>query len=281
MRGHWFMIALPAIAGASPSSAATPTARPQIVDYERTFAQAFPGAGTEHRIADWTFYAALVAGDVVTYAQKVDPAIAKRAGEAQGKPYQLQQVEMSVKRDARLVAAFDDQRRRIQAMVVYVDGSSFANDRCRHLLTYVENEFRLVLGESGDGADPLSHATIAPSCSSTLVPGVDGAALALARPRRCRSNPLYRRQRQSGAHHRQSGGHRPERAQPGVRRCRRECRLDRPGHGGRPQVGRASGALNRRGQRFGPRASAISSALAAAQSSWSLPWVDPRAMNFS
>lgn len=35
----------------------------------------------------------------------------------------------------------------------------------------MENEFRLVLGESGDGADPLSHATIAPSCPSALVPG--------------------------------------------------------------------------------------------------------------
>ncbi len=32
-------------------------------------------------------------------------------------------------------------------------------------------EFRLVLGEGGDGADPLSHATIAPGCPSALYPG--------------------------------------------------------------------------------------------------------------
>ena len=46
-------------------------------------------------------------GDLVTYGEKVDPSIAKRADGAKGKPYQTQQVEMTVKGDARLVAAFN------------------------------------------------------------------------------------------------------------------------------------------------------------------------------
>ena len=170
-REYWTALALSIVAGGSLASAAPPVAGPKSVDYERAFAQAFPVSGSEHWIADWAFYAALVSGDLLTYAEKLDPAVGRRADGAKGKPYQLQQLEMSVKRDARLLAAFDDQRRRIQAMVVYVDGGGFANDKCRHPLTYVENEFRLVLGESGDGADPLSHATIAPSCPSALVPG--------------------------------------------------------------------------------------------------------------
>jgi hypothetical protein len=144
---------------------------PKRVDYELAFAEAFPVSGSEHRIADWTLYTALVTGDLVTYGEKVDPSIAKRAVGAKGKPYQTQQVEMTIKGDARLVAAFNDQRRRIQAMVLYVDGDGFANEKCRHPLAYVEKEFRLVLGESNDGADPLSHATIAPSCPSALHPG--------------------------------------------------------------------------------------------------------------
>jgi hypothetical protein len=150
---------------------AATVAGPKRVDYELAFAEAFPGSGSEHRIADWTLYTALVTGDLVTYGEKVDPSIAKRADGAKGKPYQTQQVELTVKGDARLVAAFNDQRRRIQAMVLYVDGGGLANEKCRRPLTYVENEFRLVLGESSDGADPLSHATIAPGCPSALVPG--------------------------------------------------------------------------------------------------------------
>jgi len=151
---------------ASPAAGA-----PKRVDYELAFAEAFPAAGGEHRITDWTLYTALVTGDLVSYGERVDPSVAKRADGAKGKPYQTQQVEMTIKGDARLVAAFNDQRRRIQTMVLYVDGDGFASEKCRHALTYVENEFRLVLGESGDGADPLSHATIAPSCPSALHPG--------------------------------------------------------------------------------------------------------------
>jgi len=70
--------------------------------------------------------------------------------------------------DGRLVAAFNAQRQRIRSMILYADGSGFADDECRHPLVYVENEFRLVLGEGNDGGDRLSHATIAPSCPATL-----------------------------------------------------------------------------------------------------------------
>ena len=143
----------------------------ETTDYELAFTRAFPASGSEHRITDWTLYTALVTGDLVTYGEKIDPSIAKRADGARGKPYQTQQVEMTIRGDARLVAAFNTQRRRIETMVLYVDGDGFADEKCRRSLTYVENEFRVVLGEGGDGADPLSHATIAPSCPSSLHAG--------------------------------------------------------------------------------------------------------------
>jgi hypothetical protein len=159
------------LAGGSVASAATPAGGPKRIDYDLAFGEAFPGANGEYRISDWSLYTALVAGDVVTYAERVDPAIAKRTDDAKGKPYQTQQVAMSVKGDARLVAAFDGQRRRIQSMTLYTDGGGFGDDKCRHLLIYLQGEFRLVLGESDDGGDPLSHATIAPSCPFTLARG--------------------------------------------------------------------------------------------------------------
>jgi len=159
---------LSTIAGGSVAIAATPAAGPKVVDYDLAFAQAFPGSGNAHRITDWTFYSALVAGDLVTYAGKVDPAIAARVDAAKGKPYQMQQVEMSLKRDARLIASFNDQRHRIRSMILYADGGGFADDKCRRVLVYVKNEFRLVLGEGDDGGDRLSHATIAPGCPPTL-----------------------------------------------------------------------------------------------------------------
>ena len=171
--GFALLLALPtggAEAGADRSVSLAASA-PRRVDYELAFAEAFPASGSEHRITDWTLYTALVTGDLVTYGERVDPSVAKRADGAKGKPYQTQQVEMTIRGDARLVAAFNDQRRRIQRMVLYVDGDGFASEKCRHVLTYVANEFRLVLGESGDAADPLSHATIAPSCPSALQPG--------------------------------------------------------------------------------------------------------------
>ena len=162
------LLVLSTIAGGSVAGTATPAASSKVVDYDLAFAQAFPGSGNAYRITDWTFYSALVAGDLVTYAGKVDPAIAARVDAAKGKPYLTQQVAMSLKRDARLVAAFKAQRHRMESMILYADGGGFADEKCRHPLVYVENEFRLVLGENNDGGDRLSHATIAPSCPSTL-----------------------------------------------------------------------------------------------------------------
>jgi hypothetical protein len=151
--------------------AATPPGNPSPVDFEAAFARTFPGSGTEHRIADWNVYAALATGDVVAYAEKIDPALAKRAEDVRGKPYQSQQLETSIKGDLPLVAAFNEQRRRIKSMVLYADGSGFKADGCQHPLVYVGKEFRLVLGESSDRSDPLSHATIAPSCPQALQSG--------------------------------------------------------------------------------------------------------------
>ena len=168
MIGCRALLVLATIAGGSVARAAPPAAKAEVVDYDLAFARAFPGSGNEHRVTDWTFYSALVAGDLVTYAEKVDPAIAKRVNDAKGKPYQTQQVKMSLKGDARLVAAFNAQRLRIRSMVLYADGGGFADEKCRHPVVYVENEFRLVLGEGNDGGDRLSHATIAPGCPSTL-----------------------------------------------------------------------------------------------------------------
>jgi len=162
------LLVLSTIAGGSVAGTATPAASSKVVDYDLAFAQAFPGSGNAYRITDWTFYSALVAGDLVTYAGKVDPAIAARVDAAKGKPYLTQQVAMSLKRDARLVAAFKAQRHRMESMILYADGGGFADEKCRHPLVYVENEFRLVLGENNDGGDRLSHATIAPSCPATL-----------------------------------------------------------------------------------------------------------------
>ena len=168
MIGRRVLLVLATIAGGSVARAAPPAAKAEVVDYDLAFARAFPGSGNEHRVTDWTFYSALVAGDLVTYGEKVDPAIAKRVNDAKGKPYQTQQVKMSLKGDARLVAAFNAQRLRIRSMVLYADGGGFADEKCRHAVVYVENEFRLVLGEGNDGGDRLSHATIAPGCPSTL-----------------------------------------------------------------------------------------------------------------
>jgi hypothetical protein len=143
---------------------ASPVGASPAVDYEASFARNFPGAGGEHRIADWTLYTALVAGDVVSYAAKVDPAVASQIEKAKGKGYQTQELEASIRRDRRLVAAFSEQRRRMKTIFVYADGGGVEADTCQHRLLYVDGEFRLILGESNEGGAPLSHATIAPSC---------------------------------------------------------------------------------------------------------------------
>jgi hypothetical protein len=90
---------------------------------------------------------------------------------AHGKGSQTQQVEASIKSDARLRAAFDEQRRRTRTMVLYSDGD--ASGTCRRSLMYVGKEFRLVLGARAAGADALASATVAPSC-------VESAAVRLA-----------------------------------------------------------------------------------------------------
>jgi hypothetical protein len=141
------------------------------VDYEASFARSFPESGGEHRIVDWELYTALVAGDVVTYASKVDASVAKELEQAKGKAYQTQQLEGRIKHDARLRAAFDAQRRRMKSMVVYADGGGIQSVDCQHALVYVGNEFRLVLGQSSEGQDPLSHATIAPACPEVFETG--------------------------------------------------------------------------------------------------------------
>jgi hypothetical protein len=139
------------------------------VDYEAVFAKSFPLSGDEHAITDWTLYQALVTGDVVTYALRVDPTIATEMDGIRGRAYQTQQLENRLKQDRRLIAAFDGQRKRLQSMVVATSGADAKT--CPRAVAYVENEFRLVLGESSEGGDPLSHATIAPSCPQTLDAG--------------------------------------------------------------------------------------------------------------
>jgi len=155
--------------GAAPSRARDGSA----IDYDAAFTDSFPESAGAHRIVDWTLYTALVSGDVVAYATRVDPAVAKRLDEVKGKGYQTQQQEAGIKRDARLVAAFDGQRRRMKSMFVYADGGGVGveNNGCQHPLVYVRNEFRLVLGESSQSGDPLSHATIAPRCPRDLEAG--------------------------------------------------------------------------------------------------------------
>jgi len=151
-------IAVPlALAESGPPSAG------RSIELETAFAKAFPAVADEHHVADWKLYAALVDGDLVAYAGRIDPATARRVEEARGKGYQTQQVEAAIKQDKPLVAAFAEQRRRIRSMVLYSDGD--ASGSCRRSLAYVASEFRLVLGAPASGADPLSSATVAPSCA--------------------------------------------------------------------------------------------------------------------
>ncbi|MCU1277153.1 MAG: hypothetical protein JWM53_699 [bacterium] len=147
----------PALAESGPSAA------PHAVDFETAFALHFPKVDDEHHVGDWKLYAALVDGDVVAYAARIDAAIGSRIDEARGKGYQLQQLAAGIKQDKRLRAAFDEQRRRIRTMVLYTDGD--ASGVCRRSVVYVGDEFRLVLGARARGADPLASATVAPTCS--------------------------------------------------------------------------------------------------------------------
>ncbi len=140
-------------------------------DYEAAFTRNFPAVAGEHLVLDWALYAALVDGDVVAYAARLDPAIAQKLERAQDKGYQRQQLEAGLKQDQRLRAAFAEQRRRVKAMVLYADGNSAAAESCPHALVYVGKEFRLVLGESVQSGNKLALATVLPSCARFLEPG--------------------------------------------------------------------------------------------------------------
>jgi hypothetical protein len=165
-------IAVPALFMAQVARAeVAPEQQPRAVDYEAGFARSFPLIAGGHRVLDWKVYTALVDGDVVTYAARIDPVVAKGLERTKGKPFQTQQLEEDVRGDQRLRLAFDEQRRRIRTMVLHTDGDGLGADACRHPLVYVAGEFRLVLGENPGRGDPLANATVAPSCPQTLEAG--------------------------------------------------------------------------------------------------------------
>lgn len=150
-----------------------------LIDYDASFSRSFPSSGgtpagsaqIEHPIKDWPLYAALATGDVVAYAVRLDPGVAAEMEESKGRLYQTQQLESRIKADRRLATAFEGQRQRLKSMVVTTEANSGDAGACAHQLVYVSNEFRLVLGKSSEAGDPLSHATIAPSCPQRLEPG--------------------------------------------------------------------------------------------------------------
>ncbi|MCU1277508.1 MAG: hypothetical protein JWM53_1054 [bacterium] len=142
-----------------------PPAARKSVDFEAAFAEGFPAVAAEHHVADWKLYAALVDGDVIAYAARIDAAVGHRLEAARGKGYQMQQVEAAIKQNKPLRAAFDDQRRRLRTMLLYSDGGE--SGLCRRSVVYVGDEFRLVLGARARGADPLASATVAPSCAES------------------------------------------------------------------------------------------------------------------
>jgi hypothetical protein len=171
IRGDARTLALSAVLVAAVLFSPTASAEAPDLRYEAFFAKSFPPSGGAHRITDWNLYSALVTGDVVTYAAKLDPAVAQQLDQVRGRPYQTQQLERRIKEDGRLVAAFDQQRRRLKSMLVHTGSGGVDADSCERHFVYVGNEFRLVLGESSEGGDPLSHATIAPGCPTSLARG--------------------------------------------------------------------------------------------------------------
>lgn len=158
------VLAMPIAASLAWAESGSPAAR-KSTDFDAAFAEGFPAVEGEHRVADWQLYAALVDGDFVAYAARIDPAIGRRLQDARGKGYQMQQIEAAIKQNAGLRAAFEEQRRRIRTMVLYSDGDGDSSGMCRRSVVYVGNEFRLVLGARASGADSLASATVAPSCA--------------------------------------------------------------------------------------------------------------------
>jgi hypothetical protein len=139
--------------------------------YEAEFAKRFPLVSGAYHVADWPLYTALVGGDIVGYASKIDPTLATRFERSAGKAYQSQQLAADIKGNPDLRASFDDHRRRLATMVLYSDGASLQLQACQHAIVYVEDEFRLVLGQVPRGDQPLAHATVAPGCPQSLEPG--------------------------------------------------------------------------------------------------------------
>jgi hypothetical protein len=158
---------------AGATGAPTVAGGPVPIDYAAQFDKSFPAVAGQHKVVDWTLYAALVNGDLLGYAARVDPAIARRRDLANGKGAQLQELTAGVQRDKRLRSAFDEQRQRIATMVLYADG---APDGCRRPIVLIGSEFRLVLGGSGAKGEPLASAEVAPSCPP---PFEQGAPLAV------------------------------------------------------------------------------------------------------
>jgi hypothetical protein len=137
----------------------------QPPDYEGAFAKSFPLVAGAHAVGDWSLYAALVAGDLVSYASKIDPSVALRFQQNTGKGYQIRQLEEELKRDKQLRAAFEEHRRRISSMILFAQREGVGGYVCRQSLVYMGNEFRLILGETLVGAEPLLSAVVAPGCS--------------------------------------------------------------------------------------------------------------------
>ncbi len=160
--GMVILVLAQVIAGARVGSAAPPLAG-KPVDYEAAFAASFPERAGVHLVADWALYAALVAGDVVAYAARVDPAQAEARDLRRGKVYQTQLWKEGLRGDSRLGAAFADQRRRLRSMVLSAEGDS-AEGGCPRLV-YRPDGFRLIVGQGAVGQNRLSHATILPTCA--------------------------------------------------------------------------------------------------------------------
>jgi hypothetical protein len=139
--------------------------------YEAEFVRHFPFVSGAHHVSDWPLYTALVAGDIVGYAARIDPALTPRFEQAEGKGYQMQRLSEDINQNQGLRTAFNDQRQRLASMALYSDGAGTGVEACRFPLVYLGKEFRLVLGQIPRGDQPIAHATVAPKCSAPLEAG--------------------------------------------------------------------------------------------------------------
>jgi hypothetical protein len=158
-----FLCSTTLLAGIATAQTAAPS-----IDYQATFAAKFPATAGGHRITDWDLYAALTSNDLLGYAVAIDPVRAARREEVRGRAYQTQTWQDDIKRDPLLRAAFDGERVRLAAMQVYLDSDGDAAlERCPRPVSYIDKEFRILLGGSIQNADPLASATVAPACRPT------------------------------------------------------------------------------------------------------------------